>query len=81
MAFGSRVTGRARRFSDLDVALDAGRCLTLREEAALADAFDESDLPWRVDVVDLAACSPTFRSIVEAQAVPLLAVARSVDGP
>lgn len=74
-AFGSRVQGRARRFSDLDLAFDAGRPLTLRDEALLSDAFDESDLPWRVDLVDLATCSPTFRGVVEAQAVPLLEVA------
>lgn len=70
-AFGSRVKRRARRFSDLDLALDAGRRLTLREDAVLADAFDESDLPWRVDVVDLAACSPEFRREVEGHAVPI----------
>ena len=70
--FGSRVQGRARRFSDLDLAFDAGRPLTLHEQVVLFDAFDESDLPWRVDVVDLATCSPEFRSVVEAQAVPLL---------
>lgn len=73
-AFGSRVQGRARRFSDLDLAFDAGRPLALREEALLSDAFDESDLPWRVDLVDLAACSPAFRQIVETQAVLLLEI-------
>lgn len=75
-AFGSRVQGRARRFSDLDIAVDAGRPLTLREEARLADAFDESDLPWRVDLVDLVACSPAFRRVVESQAVLLSEVGR-----
>ena len=68
-AFGSRVRGKARRFSDLDLAFDAGRPLTLRDTAILADAFDESDLPWRVDIVDLVTCSPTFRRVVESQAV------------
>src|SRR5205085_11964920 len=29
--FGSRATGRARRYSDLDLAIDAGRPLTLDE--------------------------------------------------
>ena len=68
-AFGSRVQGSARRFSDLDLAFDAGRPLTLREEARLFDAFDESDLPWRVDVVDLVTCSDGFRRQVEGHAV------------
>ncbi len=68
-AFGSRVPGRARRFSDLDLAFDAGRALTLHDTAVLADAFEESDLPWRVDIVDLVTCSPTFRRDVESHAL------------
>ena len=70
-AFGSRVRGRARRFSDLDLAFDAGRPLTFRDTAPLADAFDESDLPWRVDIVDLVTCSETFRREIESHAVPV----------
>jgi len=34
--FGSRATGRARRYSDLDLAIDAGRPVTLDELAQLA---------------------------------------------
>lgn len=68
-AFGSRVRGRARRFSDLDLAFDAGRPLTFGDTAPLADAFDDSDLPWRVDIVDLVTCSPTFRREVESHAL------------
>ena len=68
-AFGSRAKGKARRFSDLDLAVDAARPLTLRDTAILADAFDESDLPWRVDLVDLVTCSESFRREVESHAV------------
>lgn len=71
-AFGSRVRGRARRFSNLDLALDAGRPLTVADTAVLADAFDESDLPWRVDLVDFATCSDRFRDEIESHAVPFL---------
>ncbi len=70
-AFGSRVRGKARRFSDLDLAFDAGRPLTLHDTAVLADAFDESDLPWSVDIVDLVTCSETFRREIESHAVPV----------
>jgi hypothetical protein len=45
--FGSRAGGRARRYSDLDLAIDAGRPLTFDEFARLAEAFRESDLPYR----------------------------------
>ncbi len=81
-AFGSRVRGRARRFSDLDLAVDAGRPLTLGEAAILDEAFDDSDLPWRVDVVDLATCSDRFRREVDSHAVPFASLDTGVPaGP
>lgn len=78
-AFGSRVRGMARLFSDLDLAVDAGRPLTFGDTAPLADAFEESDLPRRVDVVDLATCSPGFRREVESHALLLFEAAESTD--
>jgi uncharacterized protein len=69
--FGSRAHGTVRRSSDLDLAIDAGRPLTCDENLALADAFEESDLPYGVDVVDMHRISPTFRLVVEAGRVPL----------
>jgi len=34
-----------RHYSDLDLAIDAGRRLTLDEIAGLTEAFSDSDLP------------------------------------
>ena len=61
--FGSRATGRARRYSDLDLAVDAGRPLTLDETATLAEAFSDSDLPYRVDIVDWRSVDAGFRNV------------------
>ena len=69
--FGSRATSRARRYSDLDLAIDAGRPLTLDEAASLADAFSESDLSYRVDVVDWRAIDVRFRQIIARERVKL----------
>jgi predicted nucleotidyltransferase len=63
--FGSRATGTARRASDLDLAIDAGRPLTRAETGALLDAFEESDLPYTVDLVDLNTVAPSFRAIID----------------
>lgn len=63
-AFGSRVNGRAKKHSDLDLGLEAQQSLDWQQMARLREAFDESDLPIRVDVVDWAACSPTFKASV-----------------
>ena len=46
----------------------------LSETASLAEAFDESDLPWRVDLVDLTTCSDRFRREIDGHAVPVLAL-------
>jgi len=74
--FGSRVTGRARRYSDLDLAIDAGRPMSLDEAASLAEAFSESDLAFRVDVVDWRAIDDRFRRIIAKERVPLKEIAR-----
>jgi type I restriction enzyme S subunit len=69
-AFGSRVTWTAKPFSDLDIALEGTAPLAPDVLIDLEEAFDSSDLPWKVDVIDLNAVSPEFRAIVERQRVP-----------
>lgn len=67
MVFGSRATGRSRRCCDLDLAIDAGRWPTVDENAILRDAFDASDLPYRVPIVDWQALAPFFRRLIADQ--------------
>ncbi len=69
--FGSRANDKARTFSDLDLAVMGDTPLDLATGAALAEAFSESDLPWRVDVVDWATTSEAFRRIIERNHVVL----------
>jgi type I restriction enzyme S subunit len=69
--FGSRATGRARRYSDLDLAIDAGRRLTLDEIAELAEAFSDSDLPYKVDLVDWHDIDDRWRQTIVAERVAL----------
>lgn len=70
-AFGSRVTGKARTYSDLDLVIMGSQPLSLSLLAALRDAFSESDLPFRVDIVDWATTSSTFREIILQAAITL----------
>lgn len=65
LAFGSRATGhRVKRFSDLDLAID-GNPLPMKQVALLDKALDESRLPFKVDVVELALLTPEFRARIE----------------
>jgi type I restriction enzyme, S subunit len=64
-AFGSRAKWTAKPYSDLDLVIATDQPLPLHTSAALADDFSESDLPWKVDVLDWAVLSAEFRQIVE----------------
>jgi type I restriction enzyme S subunit len=70
-AFGSRAKWTAKPFSDLDLAIITDHVLEWRVSAALADDFSESDLPFKVDLVDWAATSEAFRKIIEHDKVVL----------
>lgn len=69
--FGSRVTGKAKPFSDIDLVVMGDQPLTLHEYASLKEDFTESNLRYKVDVVDWATTSESFRRIIESHAVPL----------
>ena len=70
-AFGSRAKWTAKRYSDLDLAIITDRPLGPSISAALTDDFSESDLPFKVDVVDWATTSEAFRKIIECGKVVL----------
>lgn len=71
--FGSRVRGGHRPYSDLDLAIEAKQPLSLEMMADLTAAFDEADLPFKVDLVDWATVGPSFKRIIEEQRVLLQA--------
>lgn len=64
-AYGSRVTGNARKYSDLDISIVGEGKLDRRHLMDLRNAFDESDLPIRVDIHDWHNTSPSFQEIIE----------------
>lgn len=70
-AFGSRVRGTARKYSDLDLAIESDKPVDLARQESLRDALSESDLPILVDLVDLCTVSETFRKRIEETREPL----------
>ena len=68
-AFGSRVNWSARETSDLDLVLMTATPLHASRMVDLKDAFTESDLPFKVDLVDWATTKDRFRRIIEREYV------------
>ena len=70
-AFGSRATWTASDHSDLDLAVVGKSPLDPATSADLKEAFEESDLPMRVDVLDWHRVSKAFQEVIEAEMVVL----------
>jgi len=66
-AFGSRVNWTAKDYSDLDLAIIAQGKIDRRTMTLLREAFEESKLPFRVDVLDWHAISGEFRTLIANQ--------------
>ena len=69
--FGSRATGRARPFSDLDLLIIQPARLSWLQRADLCDRFEASDLPCRADVVELDALPHGMAKRVSGESVSL----------
>ncbi len=65
---GSRVTGQAKPFSDLDLVIMGDAPLDLTTRGRLRDAFDDSSLPFTVDIIEWATASEAFRRVIDEQA-------------
>ncbi len=70
-AFGSRTTGKARNTSDLDLVVMTSKPLDPLRRAETKEAFSESDLSFKVDLVDWADTSEDFRKLIEEQRVKI----------
>ena len=63
-AYGSRVKWTANDYSDLDLAVVGNERLSRRRMRKLQEAFEESDLPIRVDIQDWHAISDSFKNVI-----------------
>ena len=77
--FGSRANWTTKDSSDLDLAVEGPAKLDHKAMVGLEVAFEGSDLPYTVDVVDLKAVSSNFRQIVEGQRVLLPSMGGQVN--
>lgn len=70
-AFGSRVTGQAKPHSDLDLVIMGDEPLPDAVYAELVHAFEESDLPFRVDLLVWRDAPASLRQTIERYSVTL----------
>jgi predicted nucleotidyltransferase len=66
--FGSRATGKAKAFSDLDLATEKN--LSPPEKAMILTEFEESNLPFKVDLISLDSISASFKSHIGKDLTP-----------
>ena len=67
LVFGSRLKGTNKPFSDLDLAFICKEKLDLKKLSMLKLKFEESNLPYRVDIVDYNKTSKEFKKIIDAE--------------
>lgn len=71
LVFGSRATGKARPYSDLDLLFLQPPRLAWNIRCELEDAFESSALPFRVDLVDVETVSPQMLKRIRSETVAL----------
>ena len=67
--FGSWANGTQRRTSDIDIAVDPHRPLPPGTLSILRERFEESHIPYFVEVVDLSETDTKFRARVRREGI------------
>lgn len=62
--FGSRAKGTARKYSDIDIAILSDE-LTPDIKLKLEANFENSTLPYKIDIIDLKTISHEFKDLIK----------------
>jgi predicted nucleotidyltransferase len=63
--FGSRTNGSSNKNSDIDIAIISDKKIDFKTLAEIKIAFEESDIPYRVDIIDYISASENFKKIID----------------
>lgn len=63
--YGSRAKNTARSLSDLDICIKSEKPLSIHVLAEIDARFEDSDLPFKVDVREWCALSARFKSLIQ----------------
>lgn len=62
--FGSRAKNKAKQYSDIDIAIESNE-LTGEIKSKLEFIFENSTIPYEVDIVDLNRISSSFKELIK----------------
>ena|SRR5438445_8708967 len=62
--FGSRARGNHTERSDIDIAIDLGRKMKVREIAKARGVLEGLNLPQKIDIVDMHSISATMKEFI-----------------
>lgn len=63
--FGSRAKGTHSQWSDIDLALDSGIKLAMRDIGEITNLLQASSIPYKIDVVDIHNVSEPLKMAIE----------------
>ncbi len=61
--FGSRVNGKASKYSDYDIGVLGKNPLPSKTKVLIEEELEESNIPYKVDIVDFSLVSSGFRKV------------------
>lgn len=71
IVFGSRITGKHKKYSDVDICIKADKALDLSKWSQMEEVFAESALTVLVDISDYHLLTEDFRKHVLNTGVPV----------
>lgn len=61
--FGSRAMDRTKKFSDYDIGILGKKPVPSVTKILIEEALEESDIPYKVDIVDFSLVSAKFKEV------------------
>lgn len=69
--FGSQASKKGRRYSDIDIGIESSKKISLLTMFAIRSQFEDSDIPYTVDIVDFRSVSSLFKKLAERKIIQL----------
>ena len=69
--YGSWAVGNNRKFSDIDIGIESKKPISTEALGYIREAFEESDFPYIVEIVDFKNVSAQFQEVAKQKIIPL----------